>query len=65
MKKILAMVLAIVMVLSLAVSAVAEQATGADVRGTGVELTIYTNSGSSGRADWLKERAAKDGFDLT
>ena len=62
MKKILAVVLALIMVLSLA-SAVAE--TGADVKGTGVELTIYTNSGSSGRAEWLQERAAQDGYKLT
>lgn len=64
MKKILAVVLALIMVLSLSAAALAE-ATGADVKGTGVELTIYTNSGSSGRAEWLQERAAKDGYKLT
>ena len=64
MKKVLAIVLALAMVLSLSVSAMAE-ATGADVRGTGVELMVYTNSGSSGRAEWLQERAEKDGFKLT
>ena len=25
-------------------------------------LIVYTNSGSDGRGDWLKERAAQDGF---
>lgn len=29
------------------------------------ELVVYTNSGSSGRAEWLTERAAKEGFKLT
>ena len=65
MKKILAIALAAMMVLSLCSFALAEDAKGADVKGTGVELTIYTNSGSSGRADWLKERAAQDGYKLT
>ncbi|MBQ4435094.1 MAG: ABC transporter substrate-binding protein, partial [Clostridia bacterium] len=65
MKKILAIALAAMMVLSLCSFAMAEDAKGADVKGTGVELTIYTNSGSSGRADWLKERAAQDGYKLT
>lgn len=40
------------------------EATGADVRGTGTQLTVYTNSGNSGRADWLIDRAAQDGFSL-
>ena len=61
MKKIVSIMLALVMLLTLS-AALAE---GADTKGTGVELTIYTNSGSSGRAEWLKERAAKDGFNLT
>ena len=65
MKKIVAFVLALVLVFSLAGAAMADEAKGADVKGTGVALTIYTNSGSSGRADWLKERAAQDGYDLT
>ena len=65
MKKIVILVLSLMMVLSLSVTAMAQEATGADVKGTGVALTIYTNSGSSGRADWLKERAAQDGYDLT
>ena len=65
MKKVLAMVLALVFALSLVGTAMAEEAKGADVKGTGVALTIYTNSGSSGRADWLKERAAQDGYNLT
>ena len=25
---------------------------------------VYTNSGSDGRGDWLKERAAQDGFSI-
>lgn len=32
------------------------------VKGTGETLTIYTNSGSDGRGEWLVERAAQDGF---
>jgi len=64
MKKIVALVLSLIMVLSLT-AAMAEEPKGADVKGTGVELTIYTNSGSSGRAEWLKERAAQDGYNLT
>lgn len=27
-------------------------------------LIVYTNSGSDGRGDWLKERAAKDGYQI-
>ena len=65
MKKILAIVMAAIMLLSVCSFAMAEEAKGADVKGTGVELTVYTNSGSSGRADWLKERAAQDGYNLT
>lgn len=34
------------------------------VKGTGVTLTIYSNSVSDGRGDWLVERAAQDGFDI-
>ena len=60
MKKLLALVLSLALIFTVA-CAFAE---GADTKGTGVELTIYTNSGSSGRADWLKERAAQDGFKL-
>ena len=30
--------------------------------GTGVNLVVYTNSGSDGRGDWLTDRAAEDGF---
>ena len=33
-------------------------------KGTGETLTIYTNSGSDGRGEWLTERAAKDGFSI-
>lgn len=60
MKKLLALVLSLALIFTVA-CAFAE---GADTKGTGVELTIYTNSGSSGRADWLIERAAQDGFKL-
>ena len=60
MKKLLALVLSLALIFAVA-CAFAE---GANTKGTGVELTIYTNSGSSGRADWLKERAAQDGFKL-
>ncbi|MBR5231809.1 MAG: extracellular solute-binding protein [Clostridia bacterium] len=60
MKKLIALVLSLIMVFSLS-CAIAE---GADTKGTGVALTIYTNSGSSGRADWLTQRAAEDGFKL-
>lgn len=60
MKKLLAIVLCLAMVLSMS-CAFAE---GANTKGTGVPLTIYTNSGSSGRADWLIERAKQDGFEL-
>lgn len=63
MKKVLALVLAVIMLLGC--SAFAEEAKGADVKGTGVALTIYTNSGSSGRDAWLTERAAQDGFKVT
>ena len=60
MKKLIALVLSLIMVFSLS-CAIAE---GANTKGTGVALTIYTNSGSSGRADWLTQRAAEDGFKL-
>lgn len=62
MKKLLALALCLALTLC-AFGALAE-ATGADVRGTGVELTVYTNSGNSGRKEWLTERAAQDGFKL-
>ena len=42
----------------------ADTATGADCKGIGIELTIYTNSGSSGRDEWLKARAAQDDYSL-
>ena len=60
MKKLLALVLSLALIFAVA-CAFAE---GANTKGTGTPLTIYTNSGSSGRADWLKERAAQDGFEL-
>lgn len=31
-------------------------------KGTGVTLTVYTNSETDGRDEWLIERAAQDGF---
>lgn len=62
MKKLTALFLCLVLVFSAA--CVLAEATGADVRGTGVQLTVYTNSGNSGRAEWLIERAAQDGFKL-
>ncbi|MDO5378715.1 MAG: extracellular solute-binding protein [Clostridia bacterium] len=62
MKKLVALLVGISMIFCAAL-ALAE-ATGADVKGTGETLTIYTNSGDSGRSDWLKERAAQDGFDV-
>ena len=33
-------------------------------KGTGVTLTVYTNSETDGRDEWLIERAAQDGFRL-
>lgn len=64
MKKVISALLALAMMLAMVGGAVAEGETGADVKGTGVELTIYTNSGDSGRAEWLQERAAQDGYNL-
>ena len=63
MKKLIALVLAAVMMLTLAV--LPAMAEGADTKGTGVPLTIYTNSGSSGRAEWLTDRAKQDGYEIT
>ena len=60
MKKLLAILLGITMLFGMAVTGTAEAATGADVRGTGTPLTVYTNSGSSGRKDWLIERAKQE-----
>jgi iron(III) transport system substrate-binding protein len=31
---------------------------------SGKPLIVYTNSGSDGRGDWLKQRAAQDGFQI-
>lgn len=31
-------------------------------KGTGVTLTVYTNSETDGRDEWLIERAAQDGL---
>lgn len=86
MKKVLAMLLAVVMVMGLAAcgsnstptttaapeveTQPAEQTPSETagepegIQGTGVNLTIYSNSVSDGRGDWLKERAAKDGFKI-
>lgn len=62
MKKLIALILCLMMLLPL-LSAGAE-ATGADVKGTGTPITVYTNSGSSGRKEWLIDRAAQDGYKL-
>ena len=40
------------------------QAAGGKGPGTGVNLVVYTNSGSDGRGDWLTDRAAQDGFKI-
>ncbi len=81
MKKVLALILAVLMLTSLAAcgtsnapaetkapaapAAEAEVSTAeGEVKGTGVTLTVYTNSGSDGRGDWLVERAAQDGFSI-
>ena len=64
MKRFLAVLLAVLMLVSVVAIGSAEEAKGADVKGTGVQLTVYTNSGNSGRKEWLIERAAKDGFNL-
>ncbi|MBQ0134158.1 MAG: extracellular solute-binding protein [Clostridiales bacterium] len=45
-----------------ATEAAPEATEATETLGTGVELTVYTNSGSSGRDAWLTERAAKEGF---
>jgi len=42
-------------------SGAAQSASGA-VQGTGVRITVYSNSFTDGRAEWLEERGAKDGF---
>lgn len=80
MKKIMALLLAITMLASLAAcgGAPAEETTNTtvattttdtttagaegEVKGTGTTLTIYSNSVSDGRGEWLQERAAQDGF---
>lgn len=74
MKKILASILAITMLASLAAcgSTPAEETTLATANasengeqvGTGTTLTIYSNSVSDGRGEWLQERAAQDGFKI-
>ena len=87
MKKVFALILAVLMLASLAAcgasnttetTAAPAEAAGSNVeqnsqsaeagdgtvQGTGVMLTIYTNSGSDGRGEWLQERAAQDGFQI-
>lgn len=61
MKKLVSMLLILAMVMGLSAFALAE---GTTVQGTGVTLTVYSNSVSDGRGDWLVERAAQDGFSL-
>ena len=82
MKKVLALLLAAMMVTSLAACGSKEepaastpaspaastpagsQDSGNELAGTGVMLTVYTNSGTDGRGEWLQERAAQDGFKI-
>jgi iron(III) transport system substrate-binding protein len=74
MKRLLAAALAFLAV-SLNVPCLAQSAAGGilasyaipktAVRGTGVKLIVYTNSGEAGRKEWLAQRAAKDGFSIT
>lgn len=87
MKKVFALILAVLMLTSLAACGTSEvpestatptvstnpnaeqgNESGEDgdgaVKGTGVALTIYSNSVSDGRGDWLVERAAQDGFQI-
>ena len=61
MKKLISVLLILLMVSSFTLGAFAETALP---RGTGTALTIYSNSVSDGRGDWLVERAAKDGFTI-
>ena len=58
MKKALAMILALVMVLSLCTFASAEDYSGYTIR-------IYSNSNSTERATWLKQAAEKAGFSIS
>ena len=44
--------------------AAGDTAAGTLPQGTGETLTIYSNSVSDGRGDWLVERAARDGFKI-
>lgn len=62
MKKVLATTLTLTLTAGMLAGAV--QAEDAAVQGTGVTLTVYSNSVSDGRGDWLVERAAQDGFDV-
>lgn len=63
MKKLTAASLSLAMAVSM-MAGMGVQAAEEPVKGTGVTLTVYTNSGSDGRGDWLVERAAQDGFDI-
>ncbi len=63
MKRLTAASLTLAMAVSL-MAGMSVQAEEELVQGTGVTLTVYTNSGSDGRGDWLVERAAQDGFDI-
>lgn len=68
MKKILTCLLSVLMILTLVscgqkeTETTTEESTGTGP--SGVQLTIYTNSGSSGRDAWLTERAAQEGFNV-
>lgn len=66
MKKTMTMVLAMTMAMGIFVYGGDTKVEAADdtVKGTGTTITVYTNSGSDGRGDWLIERAEEDGFSL-
>ncbi|MBO4367398.1 MAG: ABC transporter substrate-binding protein, partial [Clostridia bacterium] len=64
MKKVLALVLVLCMAFAVCGALAEGEPVGVECKGTGIELTVYTNSGSDGRREWLEERAAKDGYKL-
>lgn len=76
-KKIMAMVLAMIMVVGASAcgsstdsaedvkdSTEGTEASSSSEDSAGTTITVYTNSGSDGRGDWLIERAKEDGFSL-
>lgn len=64
MKRLMAVTLSLLLVLSFGAYAGASSDATDLPQGTGVTLIVYTNSGNDGRGDWLVERAAQDGFDV-